>query len=72
MTERRQNPLTQEQLAELAKLLAPLLAPMVREELESNFFKAVGKTVIERFLGALGIIALGLMAYLTASGHIKW
>ena len=65
-------PLTEEQIEQLAEHLAPKLAPMVRVELENSFFKAVGKNVIEKALSWLGIVCVGLMAYLTASGHIKW
>ena len=66
------TPLTEEQMDQLAKHLAPKLAPLVREELEKHFYTAVGRSVTAKFFYVVGLVVVGLVAWLSAKGLIKW
>jgi hypothetical protein len=68
MMERRQHPLSEEQIEDLAKKLAPL----VREELQEHLYSTVGKTVLQNLFILLGVATVGLCAYLSSKGFIKW
>lgn len=70
--ERRQTPLSDQQIEDLAEILAPKLAPLVRAELQENFYNSVGKTVTEKFFILVGLITIALASYLSAKGIIKW
>lgn len=66
--ERRQHPLTEEQIEELAKKLAPL----VRAELEQHFYAFVGRSMVEKFFGYIGLGTIAVMAFLAAKGYLKF
>ena len=50
------------ELTEREKAIAKEAARMALEELSSEFYKKVGKTVVEKFLIGAGILAVGFFA----------
>lgn len=50
------------ELTEREKLIAKEAAKLALEELSSEFYKKVGKTVVEKFLIGVGILAVGFFA----------
>jgi hypothetical protein len=40
------------------------------EKMRDDAFKAVGKTVVEKFFWIIGVLALGAMAYLASIGKL--
>ena len=50
------------QLTERERAIAKEAAKLALEELSSEFYKKVGKTVVEKFLIGVGILAVGFFA----------
>ncbi len=50
------------ELTEREKLIAKEAARLALEELSTEFYKKVGKTVVEKFLIGVGILAVGFFA----------
>lgn len=59
--ERRQLPLTEQQLDAIAE--------KVEKRLRDNLFKAVGKSVLTKLFYLVGAVVIGLWIWLTAKGH---
>jgi hypothetical protein len=49
------------QLTERERLIAKEAAKLALEELSSEFYKKVGKTVVDKILIVLGILAVGFV-----------
>lgn len=49
------------ELTERERLIAKEAAKLALEELSSEFYKKVGKTVVDKFLIVIGILAVGFV-----------
>ncbi len=61
--DRRRLQLSDEQIKAIAKVAA--------QEVMSNMYQEVGKSVIKKFVWAVGLITVGLLMFLGAKGYLK-
>lgn len=64
--ERRSNPLTEEQIEEIAEKAAEKAI----ERLTGEVYKAVGKSVIEKAVWIVGAVSVGVWLYLKKIGVV--
>lgn len=61
---RRESHLTEEQIEKIASLAADKAV----KKMTDDAFKAVGKTVVEKLFWIVGVLTLGVFAWLQATG----
>jgi 3-methyladenine DNA glycosylase Tag len=61
---RRESHLTEEQIEKIASLAADKAV----KKMTDDAFKAVGKTVVEKMFWIVGVLTVGLFAWLQATG----
>lgn len=64
--------LTDAQIDEIAKRAAEQAVALVMEQLTSNFYREVGKGVVNKGLTLLGLLGTGLAVWLHSKGYISF